>query len=207
MNRKPIASANVHLKSEVDAGSSFARALATAPREFDDSYRAVVAAGEQSGALGIVLDKLADDLRQQRALRTEVRGALLHPAMVSLVAFTIVIVLVLVTWVVPQIAGTFARPKRALLLLTVAMLGISAISTISIISAITGFVRQCGWAVAAQAVGGLVMFSWRGAPALFASAATPPSCACRSSAAWRAATTRRALAARWPRWRGPACRS
>ena len=41
-----------HLKAEVNAGAPFARALAGAPREFDDVYRAVVAAGEQSGALG-----------------------------------------------------------------------------------------------------------------------------------------------------------
>ena len=40
-----------HLKAEVNAGSSFARALAHNPHEFDDTYRAVVAAGEQSGAL------------------------------------------------------------------------------------------------------------------------------------------------------------
>ncbi|MFO7672725.1 MAG: type II secretion system F family protein, partial [Lutibacter sp.] len=46
-----------HLKSEVNAGSPFARALASAPREFDDVYRAVVAAGEQSGALGPVLER------------------------------------------------------------------------------------------------------------------------------------------------------
>ena len=136
-----------HLKSEVNAGSSFARAraLATAPREFDDIYRAVVAAGEQSGALGIVLDKLADDLEQQQALRTKVLGAMLYPAIVSLVAF--IIVIVLVTWVVPQIANTFASSKRALPLLTVAMLAISA------------FVRQWGWAVAVLAVGGGVMFT------------------------------------------------
>src|SRR6476619_5263064 len=50
-----------HLRSEVNAGQPFARALATAPREFDDVYRGVVAAGEQSGALGIVLERLADD--------------------------------------------------------------------------------------------------------------------------------------------------
>ena len=134
-----------HLKSEVNAGSSFARALATAPREFDDIYRAVVAAGEQSGALGIVLDKLADDLEQQQALRTKVLGAMLYPAIVSLVAF--IIVIVLVTWVVPQIANTFASSKRALPLLTVVMLAISA------------FVRQWGWAVAVLAVGGAVMFT------------------------------------------------
>jgi general secretion pathway protein F len=92
-----------HLKSEVNAGSSFARALATAPREFDDVYRAVVAAGEQSGALGAVLERLADDLEQRQALRAKVLGAMLYPAIVSLMA--LVIVTFLVTYVVPQVAN------------------------------------------------------------------------------------------------------
>ncbi len=129
-----------HLKSEVNAGSSFGRALATAPREFDEVYRAVVAAGEQSGALGPVLERLADDLEQQQALRTKVLGALLYPTIVSVVA--LIIVIVLVTWVVPQIANVFTSSKRALPLLTVAMLGISA------------FVRSWGWAVALVVVAG-----------------------------------------------------
>ncbi len=133
-----------HLKSEVNAGSSFARALATAPREFDDVYRAVVAAGEQSGALGAVLERLADDLEQQQALRAKVLGAMLYPAIVSLVAM--IIVTVLVTWVVPQIANVFTSSKRALPMLTVAMLGISA------------FVRSWGWAVALLAGGGITAF-------------------------------------------------
>jgi general secretion pathway protein F len=130
-----------HLKSEVNAGSSFGRALATAPREFDEVYRAVVAAGEQSGALGPVLERLADDLEQQQALRTKVLGALLYPAIVSVVAM--IIVMVLVTWVVPQIANVFTTSKRALPLLTVAMLSISA------------FVRNWGWAVALLVVAGV----------------------------------------------------
>ena len=133
-----------HLKSEVNAGSSFARALGTAPREFDDVYRAVVAAGEQSWALGPVLERLADDQEQQQALRTKVLGAMLYPTIVSIVA--LIIVIVLVTWVVPQIANAFTSSKRALPFLTVAMLAISA------------FVRQWGWAVALLAVGGGVMF-------------------------------------------------
>ena len=133
-----------HLKSEVNAGSTFARALATAPREFDDIYRAVVAAGEQSGALGLVLESLADDLEQQHALRTKVLGAMLYPAIVSTVA--LVIVVVLVTWVVPQIANVFTSSKRALPMLTVAMLAVSA------------FVRQWGWAVAVLVAGGLGFF-------------------------------------------------
>jgi general secretion pathway protein F len=133
-----------HLKSEVNAGNSFGRALATAPREFDEVYRAVVAAGEQSGALGPVLERLADDLEQQQALRTKVLGALLYPTIVSIVA--LVIVVVLVTWVVPQIANVFTSSKRSLPLLTVAMLAISA------------FVRNWGWALALMAaavVGGV----------------------------------------------------
>ena len=58
-----------HLRSEVNAGQPFARALASAPREFDDVYRGVVAAGEQSGALGIVLERLADDLEARQELK------------------------------------------------------------------------------------------------------------------------------------------
>ena len=138
-----------HLKSEVNAGSAFARALATAPREFDDIYRAVVAAGEQSGALGAVLERLADDLEQRQALRAKVTGAMLYPAIVSLVA--VVIVIVLMTYVVPQIAGVFTSSKRALPPLTVAMLAISA------------FVRNWGWAAAAalMAGGGLFVLARR----------------------------------------------
>jgi len=129
-----------HLKAEVNAGSSFARALATAPREFDDVYRAVVAAGEQSGALGTVLERLADDLEARQELRAKLIGAMLYPAIVSLVA--ILIVIVLMTYVVPQIAGVFTSSKRALPTLTVVMLAIS------------GFVRSWGWAVLVLVVGG-----------------------------------------------------
>ncbi|RVU47394.1 type II secretion system inner membrane protein GspF [Rubrivivax rivuli] len=133
-----------HLKSEVNAGSSFGRALGTAPREFDEIYRAVVAAGEQSGALGAVLERLADDLEDRQALRSKVLGAMLYPAIVSLVA--LIIVIVLVTFVVPQIANVFTTGKRALPFLTVAMLGVSS------------FVRNWGWAVALLATGGITAF-------------------------------------------------
>jgi general secretion pathway protein F len=120
-----------HLRSEVNAGSPFARALSGAPREFDEVYCAVVAAGEQSGALGQVLEKLADDLEERQALRAKLLGAMLYPAIVSLIA--IVIVIFLVTYVVPQVASVFTSSKRALPGLTVAMLAISA------------FVRSYGW--------------------------------------------------------------
>ncbi len=131
-----------HLKSEVNAGAPFARALAGAPREFDEVYRAVIAAGEQSGALAGVLERLADDLEQRQALRARLLGAMLYPAIVSLVA--IVIVVVLMTWVVPQIAAVFSSSSRALPVLTVVMLAISA------------FVRGWGWLVALALAGVIV---------------------------------------------------
>jgi len=130
-----------HLRAEVNAGSPFARALSGAPREFDDVYRAVVAAGEQTGQLGLVLDKLADDLEERQELRSKLIGAALYPAIVSLVA--VVIVIFLVTYVVPQVASVFAGGKRALPLLTVAMLATSA------------FVRSWGWLMVLALVGGV----------------------------------------------------
>lgn len=130
-----------HLRSEVNAGSPFARALASAPREFDDVYRGVVAAGEQSGALGAVLERLADDLEERQALKNKLIGATLYPAIVSLIA--VVIVIFLVTYVVPQVASVFASSKRALPLLTVAMLAIS------------GFLRSYGWLLLVALVGGI----------------------------------------------------
>ena len=134
-----------HLRSEVNAGSPFARALAGVPREFDEVYCAVVAAGEQSGALGQVLEKLADDLEERQALRAKLLGAMLYPAIVSLIA--VVIVTFLVTYVVPQVASVFTSSKRALPMLTVAMMAISS------------FVRGYGWLMLGAIVAGGVGFA------------------------------------------------
>ena len=134
------------LRAEVNAGSTFARALGQHPREFSPVYTAVIAAGEQSGALGAVLDNLADDLEARETLKGKLIGASLYPAIVSLVA--VVIVLFLVSYVVPQVASVFAGSKRALPFLTVAMLGLSSA------------VRNWGWLgalVLTGGIGGLVM--------------------------------------------------
>ena len=126
------------LRAEVNAGSTFARALAQHPREFSEIYCAVVGAGEASGSLGPVLDRLAEDLEARQALQSKLIGASLYPAIVTLVA--IVIVLFLVTYVVPQVANVFAGSKRALPFLTTAMLAIS------------DFARHYGWIVLAALV-------------------------------------------------------
>ena len=111
------------LRAEVNAGSTFARALTLHPREFSDIYCAVIGAGEASGSLGLVLERLADDLEERQQLRAKIIGAALYPAIVTVVA--VVIVLFLVGYVVPQVAGVFAGTKRALPFLTVAMMAVS----------------------------------------------------------------------------------
>ena len=119
------------LRAEVNGGSTFARALGQHPQEFSDIFVAVIGAGEQSGNLGLVLERLADDLEEQQALKSKLIGAALYPAIVTVVAM--VIVLFLVAYVVPQVAHVFASSKRALPILTVIMIGVS------------NFVRSYGW--------------------------------------------------------------
>ncbi|MEY3488457.1 MAG: type secretion system inner membrane protein GspF, partial [Pseudomonadota bacterium] len=111
------------LRAEVNAGSPFAQALAAHPAEFSSMYCAVIAAGEHSGQLGLVLERLADDLEARQALRSKVMAALLYPAIVSGIA--LLIVLFLLAYVVPQVASVFTSSQRALPLLTVVMLAIS----------------------------------------------------------------------------------
>jgi general secretion pathway protein F len=134
-----------HLRSEVNGGATFARALGSVPREFDDVYRAVVAAGEQSGALGTVLERLADDLEERQSLKGKLIGAMLYPGIVSVIA--VIIVTFLVTYVVPQVASVFVSSKHALPFLTEMMLAISA------------FVRQWGLLAAALLVASGFLFS------------------------------------------------
>jgi len=111
------------LRAEVNAGSPLAQALAQHPQEFDELYVSVIASGEQSGRIAQVLDQLADDLEAQHQMRNKLTAAMLYPAIVSAVAF--LIVMFLLTYVVPQVASVFTSGNRSLPLLTIVMLAIS----------------------------------------------------------------------------------
>jgi len=111
------------LRTEVNAGAPFAKALGQHPREFSGIFIAVIGAGEQSGHLNLVLERLADDLQEQQTLRGKLLAAGLYPAIVSLVA--LVIVLFLLAYVVPQVAQVFSSNQQALPFLTTAMLALS----------------------------------------------------------------------------------
>ena len=126
------------IRSEVMGGSSMSDALARHPRDFQEIYRALVASGEQIGQLSRVLSRLADYIERRNALVQKVKLAFTYPAIVTVVAFMIVIFLL--TYVVPQIVSVFANTKQKLPLLTVIMLAIS------------DFVRNYGFIVLGVAI-------------------------------------------------------
>ncbi|HEX8612502.1 MAG TPA: type II secretion system inner membrane protein GspF [Telluria sp.] len=133
------------IRSEVMGGAPFSDALSRHPRDFAEIYRALVASGEQIGHLARVLSRLADYIERRNALVQKVRLAFTYPAIVTVVAFAIVIFLL--TYVVPQIVSVFANTKQKLPLLTVMMLAVS------------NFVRAWGIVVGILMVAGFWM--WR----------------------------------------------
>jgi general secretion pathway protein F len=130
------------IRAEVLGGHSFANALAQHPRDFPEIYRALVAAGEHTGKLGLVLSRLADYIEQRNALKQKIILAFTYPAIVTLIAFGIVTFLL--SYVVPQVVNVFASTKQSLPFLTVMMMALS------------GFVRNWWWAVLI----GVVLVSW-----------------------------------------------
>ncbi len=133
------------IRVEVMGGASLSDAMSRHPRDFADIYRALVASGEHIGQLSGVLSRLADFVERRNALVQKVRLAFTYPAIVTVVAFAIVIFLL--AYVVPQIVSVFANTKQQLPFLTVAMLATSS------------FVRHWGWLVALLIV--LAFVIWR----------------------------------------------
>ena len=111
------------IRAEVMAGHSLSDVLKQHPRDFADIYVALVSSGEHIGQLARVLSRLADYIERRNALVQKVRLAFTYPAIVTVVAFAIVIFLL--AYVVPQIVSVFANTKQKLPILTTVMLGIS----------------------------------------------------------------------------------
>ena len=123
--------ANPHLKKViaevkelVNEGASFAEALAQYPKIFSEFYVNMVQAGEQSGALEIVLERLADFTESQSQLRYQVLFAMLYPALV--LSFGVLVMLVMFTYVIPKISALFEETHQALPLITRMMISVSA---------------------------------------------------------------------------------
>ncbi|GAA0725074.1 type II secretion system inner membrane protein GspF [Dokdonella soli] len=123
----------VSLRARVMEGASLAQAMAEFPDSFPEIFRATVAAGEQSGRLENVLEKLADYAEARDALKQKILAALAYPLLLTVVA--VAVVAGLLTWVVPQIVGVFQNLHQTLPLATRALIALSS------------FLRGWGWLI------------------------------------------------------------
>ena len=104
------------VRARVMEGHTLASGFAEFPRVFPEIYRATVAAGEQSGHLDNVLERLADYTEGRDQLRQKVLAALLYPIVLSVLCFAIVSALLV--YVVPQVVSVFQASKAKLPLIT-----------------------------------------------------------------------------------------
>lgn len=93
------------IKGDVEQGNTLAEALAKHPRYFDDLFVNLINAGEQSGALESLLDKIATYKEKTESIKKKIKKAMFYPAAVLVVAF--IVTTVLLIWVVPQFAEVF----------------------------------------------------------------------------------------------------
>lgn len=111
------------VRSKVVEGHTLADAMAEFPHVFDDLFRAMVAAGEKSGHLDTVLNRLADYTEKRQQTKSQITQAMVYPSIMMFFAFAIVILLL--TVVVPKIVGQFQNMGQELPTITQIMINIS----------------------------------------------------------------------------------
>jgi general secretion pathway protein F len=111
------------VRSKVMEGHTLADGLAEFPQAFPDLYRATVAAGEQSGHLDVVLERLADYTEARQELRQRVSNAMIYP--IALVTFAVGIIAFMLATVVPKIVGVFQNTSAELPPLTRGLIAVS----------------------------------------------------------------------------------
>lgn len=132
------------VRAGVNEGETLARALERYSDVFNPLYRALVEAGEMSGELPMVIERLAEYSENSEALRQKTLLAFLYPAIVTLVA--ILVIGGLVAYVVPQVIQVFQQSKQTLPLLTRLMIVVSDL------------VRGYWWLLLAAAVASVFSF-------------------------------------------------
>jgi general secretion pathway protein F len=111
------------VRAKVLEGHTLATGLADFPRVFPEIYRATVSAGEQSGHLDAVLERLAEYTESREQMRQKVMGAMLYPIVLTVMCFGIVSILL--TYVVPKVVEVFEANHAKLPLATRVLVGVS----------------------------------------------------------------------------------
>jgi len=108
----PVAALLQGVRDDVRGGKALSQALDARREIFSRFYVNIVRAGEAGGALGVVLQRLAETMERNKELRENVRSALIYPTI--LIGVAVVSVIVLLIFVVPQFQQTFAQAGKAL---------------------------------------------------------------------------------------------
>lgn len=111
-NNPVLQKALAQVKDAVNEGSSLVQALSQHPRLFSKIYLSMVRAGEASGALDVVLDRLAAFGEHQELLKSRFKSAMVYPVFMALVGS--LVLFSLITFVVPNITAMFAEMQQAL---------------------------------------------------------------------------------------------
>lgn len=111
------------VREKVTEGGKLSDAMRAYPKVFNDLYVNMVSAGENSGALDIVLERLAEFSENQARLKSRVFGAMIYPVIMSVVGVALMIMLV--TYVVPKVTKIFTDVKATLPLPTKILIGVS----------------------------------------------------------------------------------
>ncbi|HVY79928.1 MAG TPA: type II secretion system inner membrane protein GspF [Steroidobacteraceae bacterium] len=111
------------VRSKVMEGYTLANGLSDFPRVFPEIYRATVSAGEQSGHLDTILERLADYTENREQMRQKILGAMLYPIVLTIMCFGIVSGLLV--YVVPKVVEVFESSKAKLPFITQALIGFS----------------------------------------------------------------------------------
>jgi len=113
------------IKDSIVEGNTFAGSLALFPGTFSSLYVNMVKAGETSGALEIVLERLADITEKQQALKNRIRAAMAYPILMSLIG--VLVLFLLLTFIVPNITSIFSDMNQTLPAPTLFLIKISDI--------------------------------------------------------------------------------
>lgn len=122
-SHKTLADLIKTIQDDVASGTPFASSLHKHPRYFDDLYCSLIEAGEQSGSLESLMDRVATYKEKAETLKKKIKKALTYPIAVVVVA--LIVTAILLVFVVPQFAETFGSFGASLPSFTLFVLGIS----------------------------------------------------------------------------------